>query len=260
MSSRAFGGVLLVLLGGVVLRVTVSGEFQNYVRAGLRVPLFAVAAVLVVIGVVAAASGWGRREHEPARGAARMHTHGPAAVGRDVIAAARRREQRSGHDHSRTPAAAWLLLAPILLVLLAPPPALGAFAAARNDGAIPVPPSATPFGPLPPGAPVALDVHDYAWRAAWDDGRTLQGREVVLTGFVTPDPDGSWSVTRTMLTCCAADARSFPVHVVGDARPRSPDSWVRVTGRFVPGPGEHRAAVAADQVTPVAAPAQPYEE
>lgn len=259
MSSRVFGGVLLVLLGGVVLRVTVSGEFQNYVRAGLRVPLLAVAAVLVVVGVVAVAAGWGR-VNDRTPGAARMHTHGPAAVGPEVIAAARRRERRAGHDHSRLPTAAWLLLAPILLVLLAPPPALGAFAASRGDGAIPAPPSSAAFPSLGPGAPAPLAVHDYAWRAAWDDGRSLEGREVVLTGFVTPAPDGGWSVTRTMLTCCAADARSFPVRVEGDPTPRTPDSWVRVTGRFVPAAQEHHAAVASVSVDPVAAPAQPYEE
>lgn len=254
MSSRVLGGVLLVLLGGVVLRVTVSGEFQNYVRAGLRVPLLAVGAVLVVVGVVAVARGWGARS--PVSASARLHTHGPAAVSRAEIAEARRRE---AHDHSRTPWAAWLLLAPVLLVLLAPPPALGAFAAARGDGAIPAPPGDVRFAPLAPGPAVPVDVHDYAWRAAWDDGRTLAGRDVVLTGFVTPAPDGGWSVTRTVMTCCAADARSFPVLVLGDPRPRVPNTWVQVTGHFVPAGEEHHAAVAATTVTPVAAPPQPYE-
>ncbi|GAA4909828.1 putative repeat protein (TIGR03943 family) [Actinomycetospora succinea] len=256
MSSRALGGVLLVLLGGVVLRVTVTGEFLDYVRAGLRVPLLAVGVVLVVVGVVAVGRGWGRPSEEAPVASARMHTHGPAAVSRAEIAEARRGE---GHDHSRTPGVAWLLLAPVLLVLLAPPPALGAFAAARGDGAIPEPPSETRFAPLAGGPAVPLAVHDYAWRAAWDDGRTLAGRDVVLTGFVTPAPDGGWSVTRTVMTCCAADARSYPVQVVGDPRPRVPNTWVQVTGHFVPASAEHHAAVVATAVAPVAAPAQPYE-
>lgn len=256
MSSRALGGVLLVLLGGVVLRVTVTGEFRDYVRAGLRLPLLAVGVVLVVLGVVAVARGWGRRAPEVAA-SARMHTHGPAAVSRAEIAQTRRRE---GHDHSRTPAAAWLLLAPVLLVLLAPPPALGAFAAARGDGAIPEPPADTRFAPLAAGPAVPLAVHDYAWRAAWDGGRSLAGRDVVLTGFVTPAPDGGWSVTRTVMTCCAADARSYPVRVVGDPHPHVPNTWVRVTGHFVPAAQAHHAAVAATDVAPAAAPEQPYEQ
>lgn len=259
------GGVLLVLVGGVVLQVTLSGQFQNYVRTGLGPWLLVVAAALVVAGCVRVVQRLREPddEHPPRpRGGPRLHTHGPLAVAPEVVARARRQErrQRPQHDHSRVPPAAWLLCVPIFLLLVVPPPALGAFAAARGDGVIPEPVSA--FPPLPVGRPLPMGVRDYAQRAAWDDGRTLIDREVVLTGFVTPTTDGGWSVTRTVLTCCAADARSFPVRVVGDPAPRTPDTWVQVTGRFVPAgdPARRTAAILAHDVRPVAEPAQSYEE
>lgn len=107
-----------------------------------------------------------------------------------------------------------------------------------------------------------LAVHDYAVRAAWNAGRTLTGRTVTLTGFVTPDDAGGWSVSRAIMTCCALDARSYLVHVDGDPTPRAADTWVEVTGRLtsVAGTVDHVAAIRAESVHPVPRPTNPYEE
>jgi uncharacterized repeat protein (TIGR03943 family) len=261
--TRIRGPVIVLLLGGLVAELTLSGQFENYVRPTHRPWLLAVAAALLVLGVVGlvVALRDGETAEPAASRSARLHTHGPLAVSREEIAAARRAE--AGHDHHRVPGVAWLVCLPVLLALVVPPQALGAFAAARAGGSVPAPASSVGFAPLPssPG-PVALEVHDYAERAAWDDGRTVVGRPVTLTGFVTPDPDGGWSVTRAVLTCCAADARSYLVHVAGDPTPRAADSWVRVTGTFVPSTDgvAHSAAIAATEVHAVAQPDEPYEE
>ncbi len=95
------------------------------------------------------------------------------------------------------------------------------------------------------GAPVLRDVEMHAPRghgaadlfdaldALDSDPRALQDRELSVTGSWTPRHDG-WpsSVSRRIMTCCAADA----VDVGFDVEPRGAvalraGTWVRVTGR-----------------------------
>ena len=52
------------------------------------------------------------------------------------------------------------------------------------------------FDPLPAGDPLPLTLTEYAARAVWDDGISLEGRTVQLTGFVSAAPDGRWYLTR----------------------------------------------------------------
>jgi uncharacterized membrane protein YcgQ (UPF0703/DUF1980 family) len=119
------------------------------------------------------------------------------------------------------------------------------------------------YPPLPPGDPVALAVHDYAERAAWDGGRTLAHRTISLTGFATPDGDSGWYLTRIVITCCAADSRSYLVAIDGGGRPPVANSWQRVTGTWVassPSPDSGPTArLTATSVTAVAPPAEIYE-
>ncbi|MFC5064882.1 TIGR03943 family putative permease subunit [Actinomycetospora atypica] len=250
-------GALLVALGGAVVTVTLSGAYLDYVRATHRPWLLLTAAGLVVLGLVTLFVRDDPPDDEPVR--SRLHTHGPLAATPEELAAARR---AGGHDHRRIPAVGWLLCLPLLLVLVVVPPPLGALAAGRADPAVPQPPTGTRFDPLPVGGPVPLAVHDYAARAAWDAGRTLTGRTVTLTGFVTPDGTDGWSVARAVMTCCALDARSYLVHVDGDPTRRAAGTWVEVTGRFTPAPepDDRTAAVRAEAVRPVPAPTNPYED
>ena len=80
--------------------------------------------------------------------------------------------------------------------------------------------------------------------------------------FVTPHGDARWYLTRIMITCCAADSRSYLVAVDGGGRPPVANTWQRVTGTWVASPpvdGRPTAWIAATAVTAVPAPAEPYE-
>lgn len=75
-------------------------------------------------------------------------------------------------------------------------------------------------------------------RAVWDNGRTLEGRNVELIGFVTPDAEeGGWVLTRLALACCAADALAVKVRPVGEVPELPANTWVAITGSYVPGGG-----------------------
>ena len=242
---RDVQAVILILVGGAVLRISVGDTFLNYVKEGMRVWLLLSGATLVVLGVLALI---------------------------DVIRRARRGEtieepdpfdpvDDDGHAHVHGPRAAWLLLLPVFAIFLIAPPALGAYAAARDTSNV-APPTQAKAPPLPAGDPVEISVSDYVSRAVWDDGLTLEGRTVQMTGFVTPNPQGGWWLTRMALTCCAADAVASKVQVM--AGPDLPaDTWVTLTGTWIPGGGTRSDSaiplVQAGEVVEVPAPRNPYQ-
>ncbi len=122
-----------------------------------------------------------------------------------------------GHAH-RGPRVAWLLTLPALALLLFPPPALGSYSADR-EAAQRAAQGVGTFRALPAGNPLELTVGEFSSRAIFDSGRSLKGRTVRLTGFVTHGDDGTWYVTRLLVSCCAADA----AHEQGrDTRRRRP--------------------------------------
>ena len=120
------------------------------------------------------------------------------------------------------------------------------------------PPTLRPHTSYPP-APVT--VAEYVGRAVWDDGLTLEGRTVEMTGFVTPNPDGSWWLTRIGVGCCAADA--FGVRVLVRDGPDLPaDHWVTVTGTYVTDTGTVPGEIpemTIDSYLPGEWPINPYE-
>jgi len=227
--NREAQSALLVLVGAAVLRITLDGTYLRYVKAGLWPFLLASGAVVLFLGV-----------------AALVDAFVPAAA------------QPTAH----APKAAWLLALPVFAIFLVAPPPLGSYAASRDTGTVAPPADESDVPPLPPGDPATLTVGDYAVRAVWDEGRTLLGREVQLTGFVTPRKEGGWFLTRIMLSCCAADGTAVKVQARG-AEPPPPDTWVRVTGSWAPSaagpPGERIAALDVRQLESVEPPADPYE-
>jgi uncharacterized repeat protein (TIGR03943 family) len=238
--------VLLVLLGGAVIRISVDDTFLRYVKAWTRPYLLAAGAILVLLGLV---SLWreraaGRSVDEPAAGPASEH----------------------GHEHGHGPRVAWLLLLPIFAIFLVAPPALGSYAAGdrANEIAQPVE-GGDAFAALPDGDPVTTTLTDYATRAIWDEGRSLTGRHIRLIGFVSPRPGGGFYLTRIVITCCAADARPMKVAIRGDAAAGPPkvDSWLAVTGTYggldAADPHSQIPIMTADAVTAIPAPAEPYE-
>ncbi|MCE3550629.1 TIGR03943 family protein [Pseudonocardia sp. RS11V-5] len=262
--NRLVAPILLFVLGAVAVQQVVFGGYVDYVRPG-HGPLLATAGgLLTAVGLWGVVAGLRAAPEESAGAArlarARVHTRGPLAADRETLDRLRAEEQAEGHDHARVPGVGWLLVLPVFLVLLVPPPALGAFAASRAGAEVPRP-AAVATEALAGPDPVPVALHDYAERAAWDDGRTLAGHTVVLTGFVTPREAGGWYLSRMVISCCAADARSYLVEVAGAPTERVPakNSWQQVTGTYAPGDGTHTARITALEVRPVAAPQDPYE-
>lgn len=260
---RNAGGLILFIAGAIVLRLAIFGDFQDYVKAQQGPLLIAMGVLMMILGIIGVVRDVRHPEdyEKGRRRAATLRTEGPFRVEQHVIDEAKRLDHE--HEHFRTPGVAWLLCLPVFLVLLVPPPPIGAFSAGRSLPTVPKPASLA-FSPLPPGDPVSLAVHDYAQRAVWGDGKTLRGRTVVLTGFVTPKQDGGWYLTRNLITCCAADARSFVVDVRGTDKVYPDNTWVRVTGTFVSSgshdPNSATPVVNVETVQTIDQPKDPYEE
>ncbi len=212
--TRAVQIILLAAMLGVLLRLLVRGEYVYYVKPSLLPALIASAVVLALMIVFVAKDSWtaADEEHDHAG-----HDHGPDG----------------GHAHAE-PRAALLLALPLIVVLTVAPAPLGAFSATRGSGG--TAPVSRSFAPLPAGDPVELAVPDFVDRARSDGGSTLIGREVRLVGFVTPNPDGPWWLTRFVVSCCAADATAYRV-LTRDGPPLTADTWVSLTGRWVEADG-----------------------
>ena len=251
--SRDVGSIIMILIGGALLRITSQDIYLRYVKESLKPWLIASGVILIVLGLLQLADVWRTARREQA-GDAQL-----AGQGEHLVDA----------ESHPAPRIAWLLVVPILAIFLIAPPALGAFTAERQSSVTTAPAATAQAPPLPSGDPVALALNDYASRAIWDDGKTLVGRNVSMTGFATSAPNGGWYLTRLTLTCCAADATVTKILVLGADSSSSPtpvpptNSWVTVIGQWLPGGGTQSetaiAHVQAHTVTPVPTPTNPYE-
>lgn len=252
---RRYGPALLLLLSGAaVLRITVFSDlYLRYVQAGLKVYLIASGVLLLALGALSAVRATRTHQYEDEDEA------GDRAGDEEL-------EEDHGHDpthdHHRTPRIAWLLAVPAAALLLFPPPALGSYSAdreaeqraAQGVGTFPV---------LPAGDPVDLTLGEYTSRAIYDSGKSLTGRTVRMTGFVTRGDNGTWYLARLLITCCAADASTYKIEITGADAPVN-DTWVTVTGTWHP-----KGKLGSDAAWPpvldstsvrqVKEPANPYE-
>lgn len=233
--NRQAQGVVLLLLGGAVLRASLTDLYLRYVKEGLRPFLIAAGLVLVAAAV---ATLW--YELRPAG------------------------EEHDGHGHHE-PRVGWLLILPVLGLLLVAPPALGSFAAGQA-GSVQPSQDVSDYPPLPAGDPVRISVLDYASRALFDQGRSIGDRRVRLTGFVATGPDGEPILARMILSCCAADGRPVKLGLTGDVPAGlADDTWVEVTGRHTDRVGRDPVNDAeipyleVESWRQVPAPKQPYE-
>jgi uncharacterized repeat protein (TIGR03943 family) len=217
---RDVQAIILILVGGAVLRITIGDTYLNYVKEVMQPWLLLSGGALVALGVLALIDSLrkGRAADDEPTPHDEPHEH----------------DDGHGHGHGG-PRAAWLLLLPVLAIFLIAPPALGAFSAARGTANAATSQEAK-APPLPAGDPVPMSVAEYVGRAVWDDGLTLDGRTVEMTGFVTPDPEGGWWLSRMAVACCAADAIPSRVKVL-EAPDLPANTWVTITGRWVPGGG-----------------------
>lgn len=261
--KRDVQSIVLVLIGSALLRISLGGEmYLRYVKAGLRPALIAAGAILLLLGLIGVVRDGILRKHEQPAGEEHHHeAHGPDAHDEHAAPGG-----SHGHDHSQGPRVAWLLCLPVIALFLIAPPALGSYTAERSDNVVAKPAAKTVdagFPALPPGDPLDMTVGDFSVRAVWDTADTLKDRNVRLTGFVTPGPNGTWYVTRLVISCCAADATARKVEIHGMAAPPT-DAWVQVTGTWLKSDGAPASestvpALTATKIDRIPTPKEPYE-
>lgn len=228
---RETQNVLLVLLGGALLKIAWNGSYLRYVKPSLLPFLVSAGVVILALGLI--------------------------SIVRDVRAA---RDHADHADHS-----SWLLLLPVLAIFLVAPPALGADTVSRSTQAIAPQRSAIDFPPLPAGPAPALRMSDFVTRAVWDDAGSLNGRQVRLLGFVVHGDQDATYLGRLVIACCAADATPLKVRLEGRAglASLSQDGWFEVRGQLVPGSAKsgsrYTPTLTVSDLHPVPAPTEPYE-
>ena len=212
--NRLSQAVIMLLFGGAIVRASVTDLYLRYVKEGLR-PFLILAGALLIAGAVMTL--WHDLTDRPAP----RHDHDAEAPGND-------------HAHHE-PRVGWLLILPVIGLLLVAPPALGSYAAGQAGTVLTGQTADSDYPALPPGDPAPVTLLDYASRAVFDGGKTLRGRTLQLTGFLTSGPDGQPMLTRIVLTCCAADGRPIKIGLTGDMPNTVPsDTWISVLGIYSP--------------------------
>ena len=227
----AAGGTITLLVGAVLLRLTITGTYQRYVRVEMGPWLTVAGVAVIVLGLVTL------------RGALRS--------GRPV--------DPHDHDHGHGVGVGWLLLAPIAALLLVAPPTLGSYGVGRA-ATVDIRAGAPVFDPLPRAAsPRPMTLLEFGQRAFDHDGASFRRAAVQLTGFVAGTGDHDFRLARYEIACCAADAIPIVVRVVGTAGDVPPrDEWVTVTGTFRRLVGDV-PVLSATSVVEIQAPNDPYE-
>ncbi|MER5262956.1 TIGR03943 family protein [Actinosynnema sp. NPDC002837] len=241
---RETQNILLVLLGGALLKLALTGTYLRYVKESLQPWLVVTGGVMVVLALVSIA-------RDIRAGQSRAGQAEPSGI------------EHAGHEHgsSRSP---WMLLLPVLAVFLISPPALGADTVNRSDrNAAQEAKASSGFAPLPSDEVVPLTIGEFVTRTAWDDSGSLDDRTVKLTGFVVRK-DADVFIARLTISCCAADASPVKAKMVGQDFAALPtDQWVEATGRVVPGSATKESAFVptftVSQVVPITAPEDTYE-
>ncbi|MCP2327460.1 putative repeat protein (TIGR03943 family) [Hamadaea flava] len=209
--NRQAQSVIMLLLGGAVLKISLGDLYLRYVKEGLR-PFLILSGVLLVAAAVMTL--W--------------HEYRSAEVGEDES-----ENHDRGHAHAHGgPLVGWLIIAPVLGLLLVAPPAMGAYAAGQSGTALSTA-AESDYPPLPPGDVVPITVLDYASRAVFDKGVSLGDRKVKLVGFLVTSTDGQQVLGRMILSCCAADARPIKVAFAGQGPTgMADDAWVEIVGTY----------------------------
>jgi uncharacterized repeat protein (TIGR03943 family) len=247
-------GALLLAIGGIGVRLGLTDAALAYVKAGLQIPLLVAGVILIVLGGIQVVHAF--RGTAPVEPEDELDHHSL--------------DDGHGHSHNGGPRVAWLLTLPLLALLLVAPPPLGAFAASRQSDALSKPVAAT-FGPLPAevdGA-VELTTSDYVYRALYDTDRSLDGKTIRLTGFITAaeaKDEADFRLTRFILSCCAADGQAINVAVRSDQPPPPVETWVEIEGTWLERPGHEVGELTTlppllqlESMREIPQPAQPYE-
>ncbi len=213
---------------------------------------FMVYTILAVVGLVLVAISYRtalRRTNE-------VHNHGDHG------------EEEHSH-HSLTWAGLALVVLPMVLGILIPPQPLGAAALENREINV----TTQPRNVLPAAVRAAAQKNaadrnllDWlnAFTASSDPVQEYTGQPVDVIGFVYHDErlaDDEVLISRFIVSCCVADANvaGMIVRWPGAAE-LAADQWVEVSGMLEPGQfdGQKVPTLAAQSVTPVEVPQQPY--
>ncbi|GAA0470669.1 membrane protein [Actinoplanes capillaceus] len=234
--NRQAQAVVLFLFGGAILKASFTDLYLRYVKEGLRPFLIASGVALVAAAIMTL---W-----YEFRGA--------------------RPSPDDEHGHHHEPRVGWLLVLPVLALLLVAPPALGSYTAVQS-GTVQLS-AESDFPPLPDADPAPVALIDYASRVIYEDGRSLAGRRVQLTGFVARGEDGSPMLARIVVSCCAADGRPIKVGLTGGPAIDVPSgTWLQIIGKYSdkrakdPVNQADIAFLEVEQWQPVDPPKQQYE-
>ncbi|MEU6861464.1 TIGR03943 family protein [Glycomyces sp. NPDC046736] len=195
--------IVLLLVGGGMIRLAWTGDYLDYVKPYAFWLILPAGIILIAVAAVTAWQVWRERP-----------------------------ETDDGHGHGE-PKVAWLLLAPVVGMLLVAPGALGSYEAERTGTVIGAEEGRSVYPELPDDVdPVPLTLLDYAARAIFDDGQTLEGHRIQLRGFILYDGDQP-QLARMVVSCCAADARPVKLGLEGDLpADLEPDQWVEIVGVY----------------------------
>lgn len=253
---------LLFLVGCSGLVQALSDGHLRYVKASFQPWLAVAGGLLVLLALVGFVRG---TRPEPA--GTPDAGPPPEATGATGATAATGAHSDHGHSHGGIPRVAWLLLLPVVVLAFVSPPPLGSYSAARAGNRVVAPEDGYRYPELVKGSDgvAPLTLMDYSQRVLFDEGRSLEGETVRLTGFVTPaEQPGGFFLTRIMLSCCAADGRPVKVFVTTDQPVPAADTWLDVTGRW-PGAGapvvtqsQRVAPLEAATLTRIATPENTY--
>jgi uncharacterized repeat protein (TIGR03943 family) len=206
--SRDTENALLLLIGLSTAIIAVTGSYTRYVKPSLLPWLVAAAMLLIVLALVTIVRD-GRR--------------GPAA-------------HDNGYSHSS--AVAWLLVVPVALLGFIVPPAITPKAAGPSVIEVSTDVLRRPYPPLPDERAPTLSLPEVLTRLKFDSANTLDGRLITVTGF-TMKENGSTSLARVVMLCCAADARLERIRLSGPAEKQIaayPDNtWLSVEGKIPAG-------------------------
>ncbi|MEU7326635.1 TIGR03943 family protein [Streptomyces griseoviridis] len=246
--NRQAQAAVLFLTGAALLHAGCTDLYLRYVKAGLRPMLLLSGAVLMA---TALATAW--YEYRAGKEAG---TEGGEGAGKEA-----RSERPTPH---REPRISWLLTLPLFALILVAPPALGSYSAMRTGTALQQPYG---YNSLPSKGTLDLSVVDYATRAVYGRGRTIEGRRLRIEGFVALDQAGRPYLVRMALNCCAADAQPVKIALTGTIPPvLRPDKWLKVTGTYTPRTTKdpvNGGPIPYFEVTdakPIPTPSDPYDE
>jgi uncharacterized repeat protein (TIGR03943 family) len=178
------------------------------------------------------------------------HSHAPATT----------------HAHSLSWGGAFLVALPVILGLAVPAKPLGVAALDNREFNLNLESSALPASLRNVADKAAEERNILDWSRTFQkttDYGTLVGETARVTGFVYKDPTygaDHFVLTRFVVSCCVADASVVGLMVRSQDPSLQNDQWIEVTGTFVPSDvaGWQAPVLAAESMTPVETPQQPY--